>query len=273
MPRAPGAAERVAASQAAWDEPAERPASPHWPGAVRSPPPGHRANRLPLKGLTSRGKISYSLSVLSGADVMPPPSLPRSRPQAAHSAVRQGTRRGIFVQSRSSVPAAARHPASPDPRIPPAAPRRHGAASPRRRGPASMPPRPLSENARNGPARQTTRPVPPGRAGARDRFQPHPLNQPPPHGILPLHAAKGGTHHEDPRRRGLGGQEAPHHRDRGAGGPEGRRGAGGDQGDRHLPHRRVHALGRPTPKACSPRSSATRARASCVEVGAGRHQS
>ena len=37
---------------------------------------------------------------------------------------------------------------------------------------------------------------------------PHPLNQPPPHGILPHTPPREGLHHEDPRRRGLGGQEA-----------------------------------------------------------------
>ena len=34
-------------------------------------------------------------------------------------------------------------------------------------------------------------------------------------------------------------------------GPEGRRGAGRDQGDRHLPHRRVHAVGRRSRRAVS----------------------
>ena len=52
-------------------------------------------------------------------------------------------------------------------------------------------------------------------------------------------------------------------------GPQGRRGAGRDQGHRHLPHRLLTRSRAPTPRACSRRSSATRARASCVEVGPG----
>ena len=57
--------------------------------------------------------------------------------------------------------------------------------------------------------------------------------------------------------------------DRSSRGPARRRGAGRDQGDRHLPHRRIHPAPAPTRKACSRPSSGTRARASCVEVGPG----
>ena len=58
------------------------------------------------------------------------------------------------------------------------------------------------------------------------------------------HKRRGGKRHENPRRRRIGqGQAAGDHggRPRRA---QGRRGAGRGEGDGHLPHRRIHALGR-----------------------------
>ena len=52
-----------------------------------------------------------------------------------------------------------------------------------------------------------------------------------------------GTCHEDSRRRRLGRQQAAHHRDDRDRRPESRRSAGREHGHRHLPHRRLHAVG------------------------------
>jgi hypothetical protein len=49
--------------------------------------------------------------------------------------------------------------------------------------------------------------------------------------------------HEDARGSGLGGGQAPFGDGSGNRRPEGRRGAGRGEGDRHLPHRRLYALG------------------------------
>ena len=59
--------------------------------------------------------------------------------------------------------------------------------------------------------------------------------------FLSIGAATGRSQHEDPRRRRLRGQEAARDRRGRPRRPQGGRGAGRDHGDRHLPHRRLHA--------------------------------
>ena len=86
-------------------------------------------------------------------------------------------------------------------------------------------------------------------------------------GVLPSMATTPATwslpSNEDPRRRGLRRKAAARDRRARPRGPQGRRGAGRDQGDRHLPHRRVHAVGRrsrgPVPGRARPRGRGRRA--------------
>ena len=77
-------------------------------------------------------------------------------------------------------------------------------------------------------------------------------------------AALGETSMQIARRRRLGSRQAADHRDDRNRRPERRRSAGRGHGDGRLPHRRLYAVGRSIPRACSRRSSATRARASCA---------
>ena len=59
--------------------------------------------------------------------------------------------------------------------------------------------------------------------------------------------------------------------DAGSRGPESRRGAGRGQGDRHLPHRRVHAARARDPEGSFPAILGHEGAGVVVEVGAGRH--
>ena len=70
-------------------------------------------------------------------------------------------------------------------------------------------------------------------------------------GLTHLYARWEPEKDENPCRRRLRRWQAAGRRNRRARRAEGRRGAGRDQGDRHLPHRRVHALGRRSRGACS----------------------
>ena len=60
----------------------------------------------------------------------------------------------------------------------------------------------------------------------------------------PVPRRTGSRRHEDPRRRGPQGRQAAQPGDRRSRRPARGRGAGGDQGHRHLPHRRIHAVRR-----------------------------